>query len=124
MELTPEQRDKHLKAIEKIEHAARPEKWRLIRKLLFELKPWLKVVESEHAEACKELRIKNENPYASSKTGTMRNTMKLFGPVYSAMIKLDPDLRIEMSGRNTELQVQIGKQLWDAFPEYRICRKY
>lgn len=124
MDLTPEQRQKHLKAIEKIETTDRPEKWRLIRKLTLELKPWLVPVEAEHNEACKEMRIKNENKYAASKSGVMRNTMKLFGPVYSNMIKLDPELSVEMSGKNKGLAELIGKQLYDAFPEYRIARLY
>ncbi len=124
MDLTPEQRQKHLKAIEKIESTPRPEKWRLIRKLTLELKPWLVPVEAEHSEACKELRVKNENKYASSKSGTMRNTMKLFGPVFTNMTKLDPELQQEMSGKNKGLEGLIGKQLYDAFPEYRIARLY
>lgn len=124
MELTPEQRDKYLKAIEKIENAPRPEKWRLTKKLVLELKPWLKPSEAEHSEACKELRLKNENKYAASKSGAMRNSMKLFGPVYTAIIKLDPELTLELSGKNKGLQELAGKQLWDAFPEYRICREY
>jgi hypothetical protein len=122
--MTPEQREKHLKAIKKIEQAPRPEKWRLIKKLVLELKPWLIPVEHEHAEACKELRLKSENKFAASKSGTMRNSMKLFGPVYTALIKADPELQLEMSGKNKGTQELIGKQLWDAFPEYRICRNY
>lgn len=124
MDFTPEQRQKHLKAIERIESTPRPEKWQLIRKLTLELKPWLVPLEAEHSEACKELRIKNENKYASSKSGTMRNTMKLFGPVLTNMTKLDPELAIEMSGRNKGLEELIGKQLYDAFPNYRIARNY
>lgn len=124
MDHTPEQRQKFLKAIEKIETAPRPEKWRLIRKLTLEVKPWLKKAEAEHNEACKELRIKNENKYASSKSGEMRNTMKLFGPVYTNITRLDPEIVTEMSGRNKGLQDKIGKQLYDAFPEYRIARLY
>lgn len=124
MDLTPEQRQKYLKAIEKIENTPRPAKWTLIRKLTLELKPWLVPVEAAHSEACKELRIKNENKYASSKTGTMRNTMKLFGPVLTNLTKLDPELKVEMSGLNKGLEELIGKQLYDAFPEYRIARLY
>lgn len=124
MDLTPEQRQKHLKAIEKIENTPRPEKWRLIRKLTLELKPWLAPLEADHAEACKELRVKNQDKYASSKAGTMRNTMKLFGPVLTSMMKLDPELKVEMSGKNKGLEEKIGKDLYDAFPEYRIARLY
>jgi hypothetical protein len=124
MDLTPEQRTKYLKAIAKIETTPRPEKWKLIRKLTLELNPWLVPLEADHIEACKELRIKNENKYASSKTGTMRNTMKLFGPVYTSMTKLDPEIQVEMSGRNKGLEELIGKQLYDAFPQYRIARLY
>ena len=122
--MTPEQKDKHLKAIEKIEKTPRPEKWKLIKKLTLELKPWLKPVEHDFAEACKELRLKNDNEFAASKSGAMRNSMKLFAPVYANMTKLDPELMLEMSGKNKGSQEKIGKQLWDAFPEYRICRKY
>ena len=124
MDLTPEQRQKYLKAIEKIENTPRPEKWRLIRKLTLELKPWLVPLEADHNEACKEIRVKNENKYASSKSGTMRNTMKLFGPVLTNMMKLDPELHQEMSGLHKGLEGLIGKQLYDAFPEYRIARLY
>jgi hypothetical protein len=124
MEPTPEQKDKYIKAIAKIEQAKRPEKWKLTKNLILEIKPWLVPAEAEFSEACKELRLKNENKYAASKSGAMRNSMKLFGPVYTAMLKLDPELHIEMSGKNKGIQELIGKQLWDAFPEWRICRNY
>lgn len=124
MEMTPEQKEKYLKAIEKIEHAARPDKWRLIKKLTLEMKPWLVQAEADHAEACKELRQLNENKHASSKSGAMRETMKLFGPVYQNIIRLDPEIRVELSGKNNGDQDFIGKQLWDAFPEWRICREF
>jgi hypothetical protein len=124
MELTPEQKQKYLKAIEKIENAPRPEKWKLIKKLTLELKPWLVPYEAEHSEACKDLRIKNENKYASSKSGTMRNSMKLFGPVLTNMMTLDPELKLEMSGKNKGTEEFIGKQLYDAFPEWRVARIY
>ena len=123
-DLTPEQRQKHLKAIEKIELAPRPEKWQLTKKLILELKPWLVEAEREHCEACKELRQASDNKYAASKTGVMRNSMKLFGPVYSALIKLDPELKTEMGAKNINSSPLIGKQLWEAFPEYRIARNY
>jgi hypothetical protein len=121
-DITPEQKAKYLKAIEKIENTPRPEKWRLIRNLTLELKPWYKPLEFEHAEACKELRLKNENEFSASKSGTMRNTMKMFGPVLTAMMKLDPDLSVEWSGKNKGDQEKIGKQLYSAFPEYRTAR--
>lgn len=124
IERTPEQKEKFLKAIEKIENTKRPEKWRLVKQLTLELKPWLIPVEAEHSEACKELRIKNANKYAASKSGTMRNSMKLFGPVYTNMIKLDPELSLEMSGKNKGDEEIIGKQLYAAFPEWRVARNY
>lgn len=124
MELTPEQKAKYLKAIEKIEHAARPEKWRLIKNLTFELKPWLALEEAEHSQACKELRQTNQNKHASSKSGAMRETMKLYNPVFQNIRRLDPSIEEEMSGRNQGAQEFIGKQLWDAFPEWRVSRVY
>jgi len=93
--MTPEQREKHLKAIDRIETASRPEKWYLTRKLLFELKPWLVENEAQHIQACKELRAASEK-FAASKSGTMRNSMKLYGPVYTTLTKLDPELKQEM----------------------------
>lgn len=122
--MTPEQRDKHLRTIEKIEYMKRPEKWREIKKLVLELHPELKVADDEFAEACKELRLKAESKTASSKSGVMRNTMKIPNYIYQAIIKLDPDLMIEMSGKNNGLQLKIGKQLYKAFPEYRIAREF
>lgn len=124
MDLSPEQKQKYLKAIEKIENTKRPEKWRLVKKLTLELKPWWKPLEAAHCEAVKELRIKNENKHASSKSGVMRNTMKLFGPVYQNMVRLDPELAQEMSGKNKGIEELIGKQLYEAFPEYRTARLY
>lgn len=121
---TPEQKQKRLKAIEKIEKTSRPEKWRLIKKLTLEIKPFLVPVEAEFCEAVKELRLKNENKYAASKSGVMRNTMKIFGPVYQNMIRLDPELSLEMSGKNKGAEELIGKQLYQAFPEYRTARIY
>lgn len=122
--MTPEQRDKHLKTIERIENMKRPQKWREIKKFTLELKPWLVQAEHDHSEACKELRQKNGNKHAASKSGVMRNTMLLFSPVYEAMCKLDPEIKIEMSGKNKGDQEQIGKQLYAAFPEWRIARIY
>lgn len=123
-ELTPEQKAKYVKAIEQIEMAPRPEKWRLTKKFLLDLKPWLVEAEKEHCEACKEIREASQDKYAASKTGVMRNSMKLFGPVYSALIKLDPELKIELNATNKNTTPLIGKQLWEAFPEYRIARNY
>lgn len=117
-------RDKYLKRIEKIENMKRPEKWREIKKLTLELKPWLKPLEHDHSEACKELRLKNENQHAASKSGNMRNTMKLFNPVYQNIVRLDPEITQELSGRNKGDQELIGKQLYEAFPEWRIARIY
>lgn len=124
MELTPELKDKYLKAIDKIERADRPEKWRLIKKLTLELKPWLAVEEAEFSQACKELRQTNQNKHASSTSGAMRETMKLYNPVFTNIRRLDPEINEEMSGKNQGAQEFIGKQLWDAFPEWRIARTY
>lgn len=124
MDLTPELKDKYLKAIETIEHTDRPEKWRLIKKLTFELKPWLKEEEAGHAAACKELRQNNQNKFAASKSGNMRETMKLYGPVFMNIQRLDPEINESMSGANPHGQTIIHKQLWEAFPEYRVARNY
>lgn len=122
--MTPEQREKHLKTIDKIQSLPRPEKWQEIRKLLFALHPELIPIDTEFKEACKEMRQKNESKTASSKSGSIRNTMKIPQFVYEAMIKLDPDLLADMSGRNKNADEIIGKHLYKAFPEYRIARIY
>jgi len=122
--MTPEQRDKHIKTIEKIENMPRPDKWREIRKLLFELHPELVPVDKDFSQACKEIRQKTESKTASSKQGDLRNTMKIPNYVYQALVKLDPGIMIEMSGRNHGEQRIIGKQLYKAFPEYRIARSF
>lgn len=121
--MTPEQRQKYIKAIERIENAPRPEKWVLTKKLILELKPWLVEDEKQFCQACKELREASEK-YAASKSGTMRNSMKLYGPVLTAIFKIDPELRVEMNDKHTNTAPLIGKQLWEAFPEYRIARNY
>lgn len=122
--MTPEQREKHIQAIEKIEMMPRPEKWREIKKLLLRLHPELKLHDDEFAQACKELRQRTESSTASSKTGNLRNTMKIPNYLYQGIIKLDPDFMVEMSGRNHGLQKLLAEQLWKTFPEYRIARKF
>jgi hypothetical protein len=121
--MTPEQRDKHVKSIEKIENTPRPQKWREIKKLMLELHPELKKYDEDFSQACKELRQRTVSSTASSKDMNLRNTMKLPHYLYQAIIKLDPEVMIEMSGRNHGHQYLIGKQLYNAFPEYRIARK-
>jgi len=120
--MTPEQRDKHIKTIEEIEHAPRPQKWRKIKELVLELHPELVRPDDDFAQACKELRQRLSSSTASCKTGDLRNTMKIPNYIYQAIIKLDPDFMIEMSGRNHGHQLLIGKQLYKAFPEYRVAR--
>lgn len=102
----------------------RPDKWREIKKFLLELHPELVPIDHNFAQSCKEMRQKNESKTASSQGGHMRNTMKIPQYLYSTLTKLDPDLLIEMSGRNHGAQEKIGKQLYKAFPEYKISRIY
>jgi hypothetical protein len=120
--MTPEQRAKHVKTIEKIENLARPQKWREIKKLLLDLHPELVPYDDDFAQACKELRQRSASKTAASKSGDLRNTMKIPNYLYQGIIKLDPDFMIEMSGRNHGHQILIGQQLYKAFPEYRIAR--
>ena len=122
--MTPEQRAKHIKTIEKIENLPRPAKWRETKKLLLALHPELKPVDDEFAQACKEIRQKTESKTASSKEMNIRNTMKIPNYLYQAIVKLDPEIMIEMSGRNHGEQRLIGKQLYKAFPDYRIARSF
>lgn len=122
--MTPEQREKHVRTIEKIENMKRPEKWREIKKLVLELHPELVAGDNDFAEACAELRLKSTSRTGSSKTGNLRNTMKLPNWLYQSIKKLDPDIAVEMSGANHGLQLLIGKQLYKAFPEYRIARNF
>jgi hypothetical protein len=122
--MTPEQRAKHVRTIEKIEFMKRPDKWREIKKLVLELHPELVPADDEFSQACKELRQRTESKTASSKLGTIRNSMKLPNWLLDAIRKLDPEINVEMSGRNHGHQLLIGKQLYNAFPEYRIARKF
>lgn len=121
--MTPEQREKYLKAIERIETMKRPEKWRAIRKLYLALWPELVAADQAHCEALKEYR-NAVNATNSSKSLSMRGSMKIPLYVYNALKVLDPELQIEWSGKNKGLQEKINKQLWLAFPEYRASRKY
>lgn len=122
--MTPEQRDKHIKTIEKIEYMKRPDKWREIKKFMFELHPELRLADKDFSDACKEQRQKNESKTGASKSLNMRHTMKLPQWLYQAICKLDPEVMTEMSGRNHGTQLLIGKQLYKAFPEYRIARNF
>ena len=122
--MTPEQKQKHIKSIEKIEFLPRPEKWHEARKLLFALHPELIPLDADHRQACKELRQALESKTATSKDGTLRNTLKVPNYVYDVIRKLDPEARDELSGKKPELQEKFSKELYAAFPEYRIARSY
>jgi len=120
---TPEQKAKHLRTIEKIEGMKRPEKWTAIRDFTLELHPELKAVDADFCQAVKELR-EQSNKTASSESGDLRNTMKIPQYVYEAIRNLDADIIAEMSGKNNGYQELVGKQLYDAFPMYRVARVY
>lgn len=122
-ELTPEQRAKHLRTIAKIENMKRPEKWSAIRDFTLELHPELRVIDKEFCEAVKEIR-EQSNKTASSASGELRNTMKIPQYIYQAIRNLDVDIMEEMSGKNNGYQELIGKQLYNAFPMYRVARVY
>jgi len=123
-QFTPEQKAKHISAIEKIESLPRPAKWKAIRAFTFELHPELKQIDHDFCEAVKELR-ENNNKTSSSKSGAMRNTMKIPQYIYDAIRNLDADLLTETSGtKNVGYQDQIGEQLYKAFPMYRVARIY
>lgn len=122
--MTPEQRAKHVRTIEKIENMERPEKWREIKKFLLELHPELVPADDLHSQACKEWRQNNQSKTASSKLGSIRNTMKIPNYILDAIRKLDPEINEEMSGGNHGQQILISKQLYKAFPEYRIARNF
>ncbi|UOF78008.1 hypothetical protein [Caudoviricetes sp.] len=122
--MTPEQRQKYLNRIEQIEHMQRPDKWKAIRKLVLELNPELKKADDEFSQACKEWRQASASQTGASQQLNIRNTMKLPDWLYPQLIKFDPELKVEMSGRNHGHQLLIGKQLYKAFPEYRIARSF
>lgn len=122
--MTPEQRAKHVRTIERIENTPRPQKWREIKNLLLELHPELVKPDNDFAEACKEMRQTSESNTGSSKLMNFRNTMKLPNYLYQALTQMDPEIVVEMSGRNHGLQKLISKQLYTAFPEYRIARNF
>lgn len=122
--MTPEQRQKHIATIEKIEFMERPHKWREIKKFMIELHPDLAQADKDFSEACKEIRQATVSKTASSKSGDLRHTMKLPNWLLDAIRKLDPEINAEMSGSNHGHQLLIGKQLYKAFPEYRIARNF
>lgn len=120
--MTPEQRAKHLKAIEKIEYLPRPAKWRAIKRLVLDVHPTFVAIDDDFAQACKDIRQASQTNTGSTKSLDIRHTMKIPPYIYTALRELDPDLAEEMSGRNHGHQYLIGKQLYKAFPEYRIAR--
>lgn len=120
--MTPEQKQKHVSTIEKIEHLPRPHKWYEARKLLFELHPELIQLDADHRQACKEMRQAIESKTAASKGLSVRSTMKIPNYVYQVIRKLDPEAGEQMSGRKPESQEKFIEELYTAFPEYRIAR--
>lgn len=119
--MTPEQHDKHLRTIERIENLPRPAKWREIRKFVFELHPAFKEDDKQLMQICKEMRQASKSRVGASQQGDLRHLVKLPPFLYQALITLDKDFTLEQSGRNRGHQLLIGEQLWKAFPEYRIA---
>lgn len=122
-QFTPEQKEKHLKAIEKIESLPRPQKWREVKKFVLSIHPELRAIDKEYMQACKEMRQGLNSDTASSELGTLSLTMKIPTYVYQALIKFDPEIVEEASGRNKGYQYQIMQEMAKAFPEYRVARK-
>lgn len=123
-ELTPEQKEKDLRTIERIEFMARPEKWREIRKFMLAKHPEWVLEDKLFMQSCKELRQRSESKTGASKSLDIRNTVKIPSYVYRGLLLLDPEVREEMSGRNHGLQIKLSEELYKAFPMYRIARRW
>lgn len=122
---TTNPRHQQLQEIERIENLPRPRRWVETKTFLLRLRPDLAPVDRGFVEACKDLREKSTtNITAASKSGSMRNTMKLPQYLYEALLAMDPQLATDLGGQQGEAAANMGKQLYNAFPEYRIARKY
>ncbi len=118
-------RQQQLDEIARIEGLARPHNWQAARDFYLKLHPEFKLYEKEFIEACKELRFADNNvTTGATKSGSMRNTMKIPPYVYRSMQMFDKDLQQDLSGKNGNDLEKISKQLWKAFPEYQIARAF
>lgn len=117
-------RQQQINEIARIESLPRPRKWTETKRFLFALRPDLKAVDKGFVEAVKEMREQNDNKFAASTGGNMRNTMKIPQYIYDAILGMDPGLADEWSGKNGEAAKIIGRQLRKAFPEYNVARVY
>lgn len=118
-------RQQQLDEIERIENLPRPHIWRATKDFVLRLHPEFRDIDRQFVEACREIREADlTNKTASSKSGSMRNTMKIPQFIYEALIAMDPPLLEDISGKNGEAAAMMGKKLYNAFPEYRIARAY
>lgn len=116
-------------AADKIMAMPRVERWRNIKKLLFTIHPDFVLADQRHCEAVADIRRDQANEFGSNddgksfKSARMRHLFKIPTYIWHAL-KADREFdRLQNSKDDAEIKT-LHKALWDAFPEYRACRRY
>jgi hypothetical protein len=110
------------KAVAHIEGLPQEQRWRLIKDLLFAVKPEFVPLDKQFVEHVKFEREQNMiNATGASKSGDMRALFSMPQYLYAALHALDPDFTAaqEDPERSTKLNLKLAQ----AFPEYRLSRK-
>jgi hypothetical protein len=107
-----------------IQNLPLPARLRSIKKLLFKIHPDFKYPDAQHCAAVADIRDANPfNDFQQSEQKSMRHLFKIPEYIWHAL-KADMEFdRLQGSNEKNDV-VKLHKALWDAFPEYRVARKY
>lgn len=97
---------------------------REIKKLLFKIHPAFAYPDSQHCEAVTDIRHSLPfNDFKASEQKSMRHLFKIPEYIWHAL-KADPEFyKLQNSSEKDDAR-KLHKALWDAFPEYRVARRF
>lgn len=97
---------------------------REIKKLLFRIHPAFIYPDQQHCEAVAEIRNSLPfNDFKESEQKSMRHLFKIPEYIWHAL-KADPEFYKLQNENGKDDARKLHKALWDAFPEYRVARRF
>jgi hypothetical protein len=118
----------HYKNLQKeardISNAPLTARLRGMKRLLFKIHPDFIYPDSQHCEAVADIRNSNPfNDFQQSKEKSMRHLFKIPEYIWHAL-KADTEFDRLQNSNDKADAIKLHKALWDAFPEYRVARRY
>lgn len=110
------------KKVERIECLPQSQRWREIKRLLFETKPELIEVDRQFIAALQDEReLEMLNDLGASKSGSTRRLYSMPQYMYAMLHLIDPEFtRLQ---EDPETSKKTNLKIAEVFPEYRLCRR-